>query len=219
MALWRIVKRFSAASILVGALQIQTANAHPFSQEEYSLRTAVTISERGVVPLVVLEVPIPIALKEIGAAVADPKDVKRRKINAYNKAQWDALSEGLTFTVNGEPAKGEWLAIDHPANGKATEGFFVYMVSFKFTRTLTFGDEINVVIHNDAYPDSKMVYSGSAVAKAPWVVDASTSKEVLGDNETADLTDPKRWSTSESLRTMMITAHKGEQGPQSQGSE
>ena len=121
---------------LLVSLSIPTeVEAHPFSQEEYSLRTAVTISERGVVPLVVLEVPIPIALKEIGATVSDPKDVKRRKINSYNKSQWDALSNNLTFTVNGEPAKGEWLAIDHPANGKATEGFFVYMVSFIFQTT------------------------------------------------------------------------------------
>ena len=154
-----------------------------------------------------LEVPIPVALKEIGAAVSDPKDVKRRKINAYNKAQWDALSDNLTFTVNGEPAKGEWLAIDHPANGKATEGFFVYMVSFKFSKAIDLGSTVNVVIQNSAYPDSKMVYSGSATAKEPWVVDSSTSKEVLGENESADLTDPKRWSTSDALRTMSISAH------------
>ena len=193
---------------LIMSLSFQKdVQAHPFSQEEYSLRTAVTISERGVVPLVVLEVPIPIALKEIGATVSDPKDVKRRKINAYNKAQWETLSNNLTFMVNGKPAKGEWLAIDHPANGKATEGFFVYMVSFKFSKAPDLGSEIQVVIENSAYPDSKMVYSGSATAKAPWVVDASTSKEVLGENEGADLTDPKRWSTSDSLRKMTIKAH------------
>ena len=123
MAVWhRVVKfgQWSAIALVGSVINIGTVDAHPFSQEEYSLRTAVTISERGVVPLVVLEVPIPVALKEIGAAVSDPKDVKRRKINAYNKAQWSALSENLTFVVNGEPANGEWLAIDHPANGKAT---------------------------------------------------------------------------------------------------
>ena len=193
---------------VVGSLALSNkADAHPFSQEEYSLRTAITISERGVVPLVVLEVPIPIALKEIGASVSDPKDVKRRKINSYNKSQWSSLADNLSFTINGEPAKGEWLAIDHPANGKATEGFFVYMVSFKFSKAEDLGSEVQVVIKNSAYPDSKMVYSGSATSKDPWVIDASTSKDVLGENEGADLTDPKRWSTSDELRTMTITAH------------
>ena len=66
---------------------------------------------------------------------------------------------------------------------------------------------MNVVIQNSAYPDSKMVYSGSATAKEPWVVDSSTSKEVLGENESANLTDPKRWSTSDALRTVSISAH------------
>ena len=42
------------------------AIAHPFSQEEYSLRTAINVSQQGIVPLVVLEIPIPVALKEIG---------------------------------------------------------------------------------------------------------------------------------------------------------
>ena len=209
MVVWGRVTKFakwSAVALIGWCLHSGMADAHPFSQEEYSLRTAVTISERGVVPLVVLEVPIPVALKEIGAAVSDPKDVKRRKINAYNKAQWDALSDNLTFTVNGEPAKGEWLAIDHPANGKATEGFFVYMVSFKFSKAIDLGSTVNVVIKR-RLPRSKMVYSGSATAKEPWVVDSSTSKEVLGENESADLTDPKRWSTSDALRTMSISAH------------
>ena len=201
------VVTWMALTLLTSLSFLDEVDAHPFSQEEYSLRTAVTISDRGIVPLVVLEVPIPIALKEIGATVSDPKDVKRRKINAYNKAQWDALSDNLTFTVNGQPAKGDWLAIDHPANGKATEGFFVYMVSFKFAKAQNLDSELEVVIENSAYPDSKMVYSGSATAKAPWVVDTSTSKEVLGENESADLTDPKRWSTSEALRNMTIKAH------------
>jgi len=210
MVVRRRIKKFSQwfTIALVGCfIQSGMARAHPFSQEEYSLRTAVTVSERGVVPLVVLEVPIPVALKEIGATVSDPKDVKRRKINAYNKAQWDALSQNITFTVNGESAKGEWLAIDHPANGKATEGFFVYMVSFKFTKAPDLGSNVNIEIKNSAYPDSKMVYSGSATAREPWVVDSSTAKEVLGEYESADLTDPKRWSTSDALRTMTISAH------------
>ncbi len=201
MDAWKLV---AGVALWLGLSSI--VEAHPFSQEEYSLRTAVTLSEKGVVPLVVLEVPIPIALQEIGATVSDPKDVKRRKINAYNKSQWKALSDNLTFTINGERAKGEWLAIDHPANGKATEGFFVYMVSFRFSKSVDLGEEVSVTIHNAAYPDSKMVYSGSATAKEPWSIVSSTSQTVLGENETADLTDPKRWSTSDDLRTMKVQA-------------
>ena len=117
-------------------LMLSNAMAHPFSQEEYSLRTAIKVTEKGVVPLVALEVPIPIALAEIGAESSDPKDVKRRKIKQYNEHQWGTLATNLKFTINGEEVLGEWLPIEHPANGKAVEGFFVYLVSFNPKKSL-----------------------------------------------------------------------------------
>ena len=181
-----------------------SALAHPFSKEEYSLRTALKVSEKGLVPLVALEVPIPIALKEIGADTTDPTEVKKRKIRAYNERQWDTLAENLSFTVDGSPLKGQWLAIDHPANGKAAEGFFVYMVSFQFTETPNLKDGSIIVIHNAAYPDSPMVYTASATASTPWTVASSTSKDILGEGEQAELTDPSRWSEDASLRTLKV---------------
>ena len=182
--------------------------AHPFSQEEYSLRTAITISDKGVVPLVVLEVPIPIALQEIGATTEDPRDVKKRKIKAYNEKQWNTLAENLRFTINGEPAQGEWLAINHPANGKAAEGFLVYMVSFQFKKAPVLSQNTTILIDNQAYPDSKMVYSGSVTVKDSWTLQSSTTQTILGENETAELTDPKRWSTDPGLRTLEVNITK-----------
>jgi len=181
------------------------ASAHPFSQEEYSLRTAINVSQQGIVPLVVLEIPIPIALKEIGAATTDLRDVKKRKIKAYNERQWKTLSENVIFTVDGTEPQGEWLAINHPANGKATEGFFVYMVSFNFTKQPTLVDGSTIIIDNQAYPEAKMVYSGSVTVKDPWKLSSSTSKSILGENESADLNDPQRWSKDPALRTLSAT--------------
>jgi len=182
-----------------------TSLAHPFSQEEYSLRTAITISEKGIVPLVVLEVPIPIALREIGATTDDPREVKKRKINAYNQKQWNTLADNLTFTVDGKEVQGQWLEINHPANGKAAEGFFIYMVSFQFKNKPELKDGSRIIIDNQAYPDSKMVYSGSVTVKSPWNLVSSTTQQVLGENEQADLSDPERWSTNAALRTIEVT--------------
>ena len=53
MVVWgRVMKvaKWSAVALIGWCLHSGMADAHPFSQEEYSLRTAVTISERGVVP-------------------------------------------------------------------------------------------------------------------------------------------------------------------------
>ena len=181
------------------------AIAHPFSQEEYSLRTAITVSEKGVIPLVVLEVPIPIALREIGATTTDPREVKKRKIKAYNEKQWNTLSDNLIFTINGQAVEGKWMAINHPANGKAAEGFFVYMVSFNYLKNPNLSSGSVILIDNQAYPDAKMVYSGSVTTKPPWRLDASTTTDILGENESAELSDPKRWSTDPALRTISVT--------------
>ena len=184
---------------------VSNAFSHPFSQEEYSLRTAIKVSEKGVVPLVALEVPIPIALAEIGAESTDPKDVKRRKINQYNQKQWDTLASYLEFTIDGEPIEGEWLPIEHPANGKAAEGFFVYLVSFnpkKPYQQLSTGTEI--VIENKSFSDVPMVYTGSAHASSPYVIVSSTAKDILGEFVDKDLTDPQRWSKDSTLRKMKV---------------
>ena len=184
---------------------VSQALAHPFSQEEYSLRTAIKVSEKGVVPLVALEVPIPIALMEIGAESTDPKDVKKRKINQYNQKQWDTLASHLEFTIDGLPVAGEWLPIEHPANGKAAEGFFVYLVSFnpkKPYQQLSTGTEI--VIENTSFADVPMVYTGSAHASSPYVIVSSTAKDILGEFVDKDLTDPQRWSKDATLCKMKV---------------
>ena len=190
-------------------LMLSNAFAHPFSQDEYSLRTAVKVSEKGVVPLVALEVPIPIALSEIGAESSDPKDVKRRKIKQYNEKQWDTLAKNLKFTINGEEVLGEWLPIEHPANGKAAEGFFVYLVSFNPKKAYgQFSNGTEIVIENQAYPNAQMVYTGSAYASEPYVIKSSTSGDILGENADKDLADPKRWSQDQALRTMKVVVEK-----------
>lgn len=196
--------------IIGGMAYYSSAQAHPFSQEEYSLRTAVTISDKGVVPLVVLEIPIPIALREIGATTDDPTEVKKRKITSYNKLQWDTLSSNLVFTIDGQHVEGQWLSIDHPANGKATEGFFVYMVSFQYAKPVAIHNDSKIVIEDKAYPEAKMVYSGSVTAKEPWVVVSSTSQQILQEYETADLSEPKRWSKDPALRNMEIVVRTGQ---------
>ena len=191
-------------------LLAQQAAAHPFAKEEYSLRTAIKVSEKGVVPLVALELPIDVVLKGIGTEKEDPREVKKRKIRQYNESQWDLLAESLVFTIDGRAAEGEWLAIEHPSNGKAAEGFFVYLVSFRHDGPpLVPGDGSTIVIENKAYPDAPMVYTGSATAEPPYAIRTSTSGEILGENEKTELSDPDRWSRDSGLRKMTVVVEYG----------
>jgi hypothetical protein len=190
--------------IFTGLMMSGQALAHPFSQEEYSLRSALTVSEKGVVPLVVLEIPIPIALRDIGATTDDIREVKKRKIKAYNEKQWSELSDNLTFMINGETPKGEWLPINHPANGKAAEGFFVYMVSYNFKTPVSVSSGMEVILENKAYPEEKMVYSGSVGLKEPFEAEKNSFEDVLGENQNLELSDPKRWTTDANLRKLEL---------------
>ena len=183
------------------------AAAHPFAATEYSLRTAFKVSDEGLVAFVVLEVPIPVVMKGIGVEVADDLATKKRKVARYNERVWEQMAEGLSMVIDGRPVPGEWLAIEHELNGKAAEGFFVYMVSFAFDDAAAVAkrSEYTVQVDNSGFTDVPMWYSGSAVALAPWGVTRNTAQEVLGEKSTRKLTDPDRWTRDAQMRHMVVS--------------
>ena len=154
--------------------------------------------------LVAMEVPIPTALKEIGAKKEERKKVKQKKIDSYTKKQWKLLGDSLTYTIDGKKQKGKWFAIDDPANGKAAEGFFVYLISFQPKKKPALKNGSIIEIKNSAYPEEKMVYSASVYDSPSWSIKSSTAQDVLGDNQFADITSEERWTRDDSLRTLRI---------------
>jgi hypothetical protein len=189
-------------------LLLSSVFAHPFSTDEYSLRTSLKVSDKGVSMLVAMEVPIPTALKEIGAQKEESKKVKQKKIDSYTKKQWKLLGNSLTYTIDGKKQKGKWFAIDDPANGKAAEGFFVYLISFQPKKKTTLNNGSIIEITNSAYPDEKMVYSASVYDSPTWGIKASTAQDVLGENQFAPITSEERWTRDNTLRTLKIEIEK-----------
>ena len=106
----------------VGLALSPEAQAHPFETNIYSLRSMIKISSSGTLTtLVVLEIPVQVVLDGIGVEESDSRRVKESKLEAWNTATWDRLAAGLSMTIDGEPAKGTWRPIEHPANGKGAE--------------------------------------------------------------------------------------------------
>ena len=182
--------------------------AHPFSTDEYSLRTSVKVSEKGVSMLIAMEVPIPTALKEIGAKKEESTKSKKKKIERYTKKQWKLLGKGLSYSIDGVAQKGKWFPIDDPANGKAAEGFFVYLLSFHPKKQPKLKDGSVIEITNSTYIEEKMVYSASVYDSAAWSIDQSTAQEVLGEHQFAPITDEKRWTRDNKLRNVRFVIHK-----------
>ena len=103
------------------------------------------------------------------------------------------IGDNLKFTINGEEVLGEWLPIEHPANGKAAEGF-VYLVSFNPKKAYSqFSNGTEIVIENQAYPNVSMVYTGTAYASEPYVIKSSTLK-IFGRKCRQGSSRSKRWS-------------------------
>lgn len=182
--------------------------AHPFSTDEYSLRSSVQVKEKEVSMLVAMEVPIPTALKEIGAKKEESKRVKQKKIDAYTKKQWKLLGDSLSYSIDGIPQKGKWFPIDDPSNGKAAEGFFVYLVTFKAKKKPELKEGSIIELINTAYPDEKMVYSASVYDSNIWSIKSSTAKDVLGENQFAPITSEERWTRDETLRNLKFIIQK-----------
>lgn len=189
---------------------LSLADAHPFSSNEYSYRTAVKVSDKGAVLLVVLEQPIQTVMRELDLEnVEGGKAAQRRKIDKYNERIWEQMGEGLTVTLDGQEISGTWRAIEHEMNGKAAEGFFVYMVGFdsKGLSELPAGG-FELVIDNKGLPEAEMVYSGGASAVEPWSIQSSTAQELLGEKSELALDDPGRWTREAGMRHFVVSAKR-----------
>jgi len=186
-------------------LLLSSVFAHPFATSEYSLRSSIQVTEKGVSMLVAMEVPIPRALKEIGAKKEESKRVKQKKIDAYTKKQWKLLGDSLSYSIDDVPQKGKWFPIDDPSNGKAAEGFFVYLVTFKPKKNPTLKDGSVIKINNQAYLEEEMVYSASVYDSDFWSVKSSTALDVLGEKQFIPITSEERWTRDDTLRSLTIT--------------
>lgn len=195
----------SLGALGLGLALTPAAQAHPFETSIYSLRSMVKVSESGTLTtLVVLEVPVQVVLDGIGVSEGDSRRVKEKKLETWNTTTWDKMAAGLTLTIDGEPAKGAWRPIEHPANGKGAEGFFVYMVGFDLQQELP-AKGYTLRIENRSYPDEEMVYSGSATAQGGYKVTKDSSREILGTEVDTPLSNPGRWTTDAKMRDLEVT--------------
>ena len=190
---------------LAAVLVTPTAIAHPFSSDAYSLASVLRVSDRGVMAVVVLEVPVPVVLADVQSRI-DAGAGRKKALSAHDKSRFDDLGAGLSLTVNGQPQKVTWRPVEHPSNGKTAEGFFLYWVGAQLPLDDAWGQTVDVSLDNTAYSDVKMVYTGSAEARDGWTVTENSATTTLGvDVSTLDKNDPAAWSEDPSLRKLQVT--------------
>lgn len=143
------------------ALGAPLAQAHPFSETEHSLATEVEASERGLWVVVTLEVPVGRVLQELAPLkqVRDPAE-RERRLAAYDRGRLTALASSIEVRLDGRVLPVRFAPVDTLANGKAAEGFFVYLVE-THVAAQRLGPEGTLEIVHRALPDAEVVHAAS----------------------------------------------------------
>jgi len=193
----------TALPALLALLLADPAAAHPYSKDEFSLAHALQLSESGLAAVVIVEVPIPVVLEQVQGRI-DAGSAKKKALADHDQAQFDQLAAGLALQVNGKPVPVSWKPVEHPSNGKVADGFFTYWVGAKVSVPAG-SAPVSVSLSNTAWPEVKMVYTGSAIGRDGWSVVSNSATSTLGlDVATADRTDPRAWGKDPSLRTLRV---------------
>lgn len=193
--------------MLALALTPALALAHPFAKSEYSMRTNLKMTDSLLMVVVIQEVPIPVVLDEFGGP--DPEAASRKgkkELEAYNQQRWDALEAGLSLAVNGVQVPVEWRPVVSEVNGKAAEGFFLYMVGVQLeVAAQGWGQRVEVVVTNGAQPGVPTWFSGAAEARGVWTVLHDDARQLLGvDTSKGDGTSTAEWTQDEALRRYRV---------------
>lgn len=196
--------------LLAALLAPPAADAHPFSKEEWSMRSSVKLTDRYLQAAMVLEIPVPVVLRDLDRRKGPRKEPSRAQVRAHDKAVWEAMAEGLTIAVDGEPLDVTFRAMKHPMNGKAAEGFFVYLVGAQIEREEAWGAELTVTLTNQGQPERTVWLSGSAEGRDGWTVTANSADELL--KTTTAGKDPTKdtsvWTQDPALRTLTVSYRK-----------
>ncbi len=210
--------RTTAAITALILLFAVTAAAHPLDREAYSLRSGLKLGPAGLMAVVVLEKPTQFVLADLrgardpwtgkrageeGEDSAPPRRLGQDEQNAYARRQFEALTDGLSLTVNGQAITQRFTVRNTRINGKAGRGFFVYIVELTVPVQADWGDRVEVVVRNDSFPVEPMFYSGLARAEGRWAVVSDSAADLLGaDRGTGQPDDPRSWSKDARLRSL-----------------
>ncbi len=192
---------------------------HSFWPTHYSAKAGLSLAGDRLAAVVVVEVPTfemvrlfreyhkdLDLLAEIEAGRFEPLE------DQYRAAQLENFGSELTLTVNGDPAQGRWQAVDSPANGLGTEGFFVYMLEFAFEDPAAVSAdtvELEVRLETRVLPQQAVMLANVVEAGDGWEVSKSSIPE---PEVTEDIPEGARvpddlglWTTDAVKRDLRVT--------------
>lgn len=151
------------------------ADAHPMGRDEYSLRAGVEMREEGVRVILMGEIPMAKVITGLGQLAGGTRPTKAHQA-AWNEARYDELAKGQTLTVDGEAVEVTWSPSRSALNGRAIDGFFVYVIEASIPAA-SLDEDVTVRLQDQAWTEAPMVYSAQARASDGWTVAESTAPD------------------------------------------
>ena len=189
------------------------ARGHVDWPSSYSAKTSIAVDAERLRIAVVVEIPLPdlvLAFNQHFAHLDLLAEIEKGRVEEleeeFRRGQFEHMAKGLVVELDGRPATGSFRAADTPVNGRATEGFFVYVLEYAFASPPQLAARHEVRVINRLYPDAEMVFANHVEARGGWrVVESSTPQPPAG----ADLTigspeEAAMWSEDESWREFRV---------------
>lgn len=185
----RPLRVLSGASVLVPLvfvlLLVATSGpvaAHSFWPTFYSAKTTVTADGERLGVTVVVEVPVVSLLGKFRKYFSHldlEQEIREGRFEAledeFRAHQLSRLAAALELRLDGEAPAGTWQPVDTPVNGRANEGFFVYLLEFRPQAPPELGATAEVEVSNRVYEGRNIVFANYVDARGGWeVVESST---------------------------------------------
>ena len=195
--------RLAIPTLILSLLLPGLASAHPFGKEEYSVRTAVRVSAEKAQVVLILEVPVDDVLKGV-LRLGGGARVGREEVAQWDRSQWSLLARDVTVQINGKALEPtDWKPVPSKRNGKAAEGFFVYLVGAE--ASVQGMQKVTVEVDNSVYMDKPMYLAVAAEEESPWFVSENSAMLSYLTQSDSDMGDEaSEWSVDPSLRELKV---------------
>jgi hypothetical protein len=157
---------------------------HSFWPTFYSSKTAVSVAGDELQVAEVIEIPTASLLPKFRKRYRHldlKEEIEAGRFDAleeqFKQELFATMGEGLSLEVDGRAVAGSWEPADTPMNGRASEGFFVYLLEFEPAEPWQLGERVRVRVTNDLYRDRNIVLANYVETGPDWTLLESSSPQ------------------------------------------
>jgi hypothetical protein len=221
-----------ACFALMATMAAAPLSAHLAWPTHHSAKTTITLRGDDLRIAVAVEIPLDqlvLAFNEFFAQIdifAEIEKGRSSELEAeFRQAQFERLAQGLELTLDSATPAGSWQPADTPINGKASEGFFIYILEWQPRDALALGKSPNkrpdqradkrsgrrldVTVRNRLFAENSVVFANLVATEGWRLLDSSTPQPSAG----ADLTlgseaEAALWSDDPQRRSFTVVLER-----------